>query len=139
MTYLLDTNVVAELRRREPDPSVVAWVRRHEAAGLLISVMTVYEIEVGILSVARRDPAQAARLREWLSTQVLVQFDGRIVPVDVGVATRAASLSVPDRRPYSDCLIAATALERGLAVVTRNVGDFAGVDGLAVVDPWRTV
>jgi predicted nucleic acid-binding protein len=137
VTYLLDTNVVSELRRRDPDPHVVAWVRQHERAGLLISVMTVYEIEVGILSVARRDPAQAARLREWLSTQVLVQFEGRIVPVDVAVATRAAALSVPDRRPYSDCLIAATALERGVAVVTRNVADFAGVDGLPIVDPWQ--
>jgi predicted nucleic acid-binding protein len=68
---------------------------------------------------------------------MLVQFDGRIGPVDVGLATRAASLSVPDRRPYSDCLIAATALERGVPVVTRNVADLAGVDGLAVVDPWR--
>ncbi len=137
MSYLLDTNVVSELRRRAPDSNVVAWVREHETAGLSISVMTVYEIELGILAVARRDPAQAGRLRDWFTTQLLPGFADRILPVDTAVALRAASLSVPDRRPYSDCLIAATALVHGLPVVTRNVDDFRDLDGLAVVDPWR--
>jgi len=135
VTYLLDTNVLSELRRRTADAAVVAWVREHEGAGLLISAMTVFEIELGIRSVERRDEAQGAVLRRWLSTQVLPQFADRIVPVDAAVAGAAVALMVPDRRPFSDCLIAATALVRGVPVVTRNVDDFVGVPGLAVIDP----
>lgn len=137
MSYVLDTNVLSELRRRAPDVRVAAWVDGQDPEALHLSVMTVYEVELGIRSVERRDRAQAAALRAWFATQVLTEFAERILPVDTAVAVRAAALSVPDRRPQSDGLIAATALVHGMTVVTRNVADFADVPGLAVLDPWR--
>lgn len=95
--------------------------------------MTLYELERGILARERKDPAQGAHLRAWFTDQVLPEFDGRVLPVDGDVARRAATLSVPDARPSTDGLIAATALVHAKTVVTRNTQDFPGV---AAVDPW---
>jgi toxin FitB len=137
VSHLLDTNVLSELRRRAPDPRVTAWVDGQDPESLFLSVMTVYEIELGIRSVERRDPVQASSLRTWFTTRVLTEFADRVLPVDTPVAVRAVALSVPDRRPQSDGLIAATALVHGMPVVTWNIADFADVPGLAVLDPWR--
>ncbi|NKY11419.1 PIN domain-containing protein [Cellulomonas hominis] len=133
MTFLLDTNVISELRKPAADPRVVAWVDARPTSELFVSAMTLYELERGILARERKDPAQGAHLRAWFTGQVLPEFAGRVLPVDGEVARRAAALSVPDARPYTDGLIAATALVHAKTVVTRNIQDFPGV---AVVDPW---
>ncbi len=139
MSYLLDTNVVSELRKigdGKADAGVAAWVDRQEADAFFLSAITILELERGVLGVQRRDPAQGARLRVWLDDHVRPAFAGRILPVDDRVATRCAHLHVPDRRNEVDALIAATALVHGLTVVTRNVRDFEGA-GVVVIDPWR--
>ena len=138
MTYLLDTNVVSELRKigdGKADANVVAWVSREDATSFFLSAITILELERGILGVQRRDARQGARLRTWLDSHVRPEFAGRIVAVDEVVATRCAHLHIPDRRNEVDALIAATALVHGLTVVTRNVKDFEGT-GAFIVDPW---
>ena len=138
MSYLLDTNVVAELRKgktRRADGNVIAWAEGVSASGMFLSAISVLEIETGVLLAERRDPVQGAALRSWLDLNVLATFAGRVLPVDTEVARRCARLHVPDPRPDRDALIAATALVHGMTVVTRNVSDFAPT-GVAIVDPW---
>lgn len=133
MTWLLDTNVVSELRRPRADRRVVQWAERQDPLTLHISVVTVLEIERGVMLKERADAAQGVVLRRWLEDAVLPAFDGRILAVDTSVARAAARLHVPDPRPERDALIAGTALASGLTVVSRNVGDFPGVP---VHNPW---
>ena len=136
--YLLDTNVVSELRRARTgraDARVVAWSGAVPAASLFISVVTVLELEQGVLLAERRDTAQGEMLRRWLETQVLPAFEGRVMPIDVAVARRCAGLHVPDRRGERDALIAATGLVHGMTVATRNGVDCAPT-GVRLVDPW---
>jgi predicted nucleic acid-binding protein len=134
--YLLDTNVISELRRRNrADPRVVAWAAAIPDAPTFLSVVTIFEVERGILSIERRDPDQARELRHWLETRLLPDFGKRILEVDVAVARRCAALHVPDPRPERDALLAATALVHGMTVVTRNTRDFAAM-GVAVLNPW---
>lgn len=138
MTYLLDTNVVSELRKigdGKADANVVAWVSREDATSFFLSAITILELERGILGVQRRDARQGARLRTWLDSHVRPEFAGRIIAVNEVVATRCAHLHIPDRRNEVDALIAATALVHGLTAVTRNVKDFEGT-GAIIVDPW---
>ncbi len=136
--FLLDTNVVSELRKvrsGKADACVAAWADSVDTGDLFLSVISLQELEIGILLAERRDPAQGGQLRAWLEGHVLPAFAGRILAVDVAVARRSARLHVPDPRPVRDGLIAATALVHGLTVVTRNVGDFAPT-GVALLDPW---
>ena len=138
MTYLLDTNVVSELRNigdGKADANVVAWVGREDSTAFFLSAITILELERGVLGVQRRDARQGARLRTWLNSHVRPEFAGRIIAIDDAVATRCAHLQIPDRRNEVDALIAATALVHGLTVVTRNVKDFEGT-GAIIVDPW---
>jgi predicted nucleic acid-binding protein len=136
--YLLDTNVVSELRRSErADTNVVAWAGTVPAASFFLSVVSILEIELGTLQIARRDAAQGAVLRAWIDDQILPRFDGRILAIDTAVAQRCAHLHVPDPRAERDALIAATALVHGLTVVTRNVADFEHV-GVPLVNPWES-
>lgn len=125
--YLLDTNVVSELRKvrtGKADARVTAWAQVTPASEMFLSAISVLELELGLLLVERRDHAQATLLRIWLDQHVLPAFDGRILPVDTAVARHCAKLHVPDPRAERDALIAATALVHGLTVVTRNVSDF---------------
>ncbi|GAB3650721.1 type II toxin-antitoxin system VapC family toxin [Ramlibacter alkalitolerans] len=137
--FLLDTNVVSELRKApkgRADPGVVAWARSVDPTTLHLSAISILELEQGILQLQRRDAQQGSMLRTWMASQVLPAFEGRILPVDVAVALRCAALHVPDRRAERDSLIAATALVHGLTVVTRNVPDFEG-SGVVLLDPWH--
>lgn len=137
--YLLDTNVISELRKvrtGRADTSVAAWADSVATGDLYLSVISLQELAIGVLLAERRDPVQGAALRNWLEHQVLPAFDGRILPVDAGIALRSAALHVPDPHPVRDGLIAATALVHGMTVVTRNTGDFMHT-GATVLNPWE--
>ena len=136
--YLLDTNVVSELRKvrlGRADAQVARWAQEVAVAQLYISVITVHELEIGVLLLQRRDAVQGAVLRSWMDDYVLPAFAGRILPVDTAVVQRSAQLHVPDPQPFRDGLIAATALVHGMTVVTRNVADFARTE-VALLNPW---
>lgn len=138
MMFVLDTNVVSELRKArqgKADRKVVAWAASVDAADLYLSAITVMELELGVLSIERKDAAQGAMLRAWLDRQVLPEFSGRILPVDTAVALRCAQLHVPDKRGERDALIAASALVHGMTLVTRNVSDFEA-SGVPLINPW---
>ncbi len=135
--FLLDTNVVSELRRPEKaDRNVIAWAKTVPAASFFLSAISILEIELGALLIARKDTAQGAVLRDWIDGQILPRFDGRILAIDTAVAQRCARLHVPDPRAERDALIAATAMVHGLMIVTRNVTDFEPV-GVALLNPWE--
>ena len=136
--YLLDTNVISELRKvgdGKADVNVVTWVSGVDAGEMFISALTLMELEIGILRVERRDAAQGARLRTWFDTQVCPEFEDRTLSIDGAIARRCARLHVPDPKSERDALIAATALEHGLTVVTRNMADFAAT-GVSLINPW---
>jgi toxin FitB len=134
--FILDTNVVSELRRPErADPNVVKWADSIPAAQFFLSAITLLEIERGALLIERKDAAQGKVLRAWIDDQLLVRFETRILPVDSAVALRCARLHVPDPRSERDALIAATALVHGMTVVTRNIGDFVAT-GATLLSPW---
>jgi toxin FitB len=137
--FLLDTNVISELRKAgdgKADANVVAWLSRVDATTLYLSAITLMEIELGILRIERRDPAQGQRLRAWMDNHILPEFAERTLPVDTAVALRCASLHVPDARSERDALIAATALVHGMTVITRNLADFEHT-GARVLNPWN--
>jgi predicted nucleic acid-binding protein len=136
--FLLDTSVVSELRKAragKADARVAAWARDVPAASLFLSVVSVQEIEIGVLLAERRHPATGAILRAWLDDHLLPAFAERVVAVDRAVARRSAALHVSDQRPVRDGLIAATALVHSMTVVTRNVADFA-LTGVRILNPW---
>ena len=134
--YLLDTNVVSALRRPEREPrQIVTWAASVAEDELYLSALSIYEIEVGIGRLERRDQPQASRLRDWLDRRVVPGFRDRILPLDETVAARAAALQVPDSMPEADGFIAATALVHRLTLVTRNVRDFES-SGVSLLNPW---
>ena len=136
--FILDTNVVSELRKirlGRADEQVARWADSVAPIDLYLSVITVQELEIGVLLAERRDPPQGAVFRAWLDHQVLPAFTGRILPVDAAVARRSAKLHVSAPRPVRNSLIAATALVHGMTVVTRNVADFT-LPGLGMLNPW---
>jgi predicted nucleic acid-binding protein len=136
--YLLDTNVVSELRKAragKADCNVAAWANSVPAASLFISAITVHEIELGVLLKERKDAAQGAILRAWFDERVLPAFAGRVLVVDSVIAKCSASFHVLDPRPARDMFIAATALVHRMAVVTRNVADFQET-GVEIKNPW---
>ena len=135
--YILDTNLISELRKaRKAHQNVRKWAERLPSASLYISVISVLELEIGILLIDRRDKEQGAILRAWLDGHVLPTFSGRILAIDTDVARRCATLHVPNPRSDRDALIAATALVHGLTVATRNVADFERT-GVDILNPWE--
>ena len=135
--YILDTNVVSELRKaKKAHQNVKKWAQLLPAAILHISVISILELEIGILLIERRDQKQGAILRAWMKGHVLPTFSGRILAIDTAVAQRCAALHVPNPRSDRDALIAATALVHGLTIATRNLADFQRM-GVAVIDPWE--
>jgi predicted nucleic acid-binding protein len=141
MMYVLDTNVVSELRKvrmGKADPNVALWTESVDAADLFVSAITIMELGLGVLSIERKDANQGGLLRSWLEQHVLPEFSGRTLPIDTAVAVRCARLHVPDKRGERDALIAATALVHGMTVVTRNVADFQST-GVTILNPWESI
>ena len=135
MSYLLDTNVLSELRRKTPDAGVVEWFSRRPASTLYLSVLTLGELRKGIEGVVEAERRMA--LTDWLETDLPGFFAGRILPIDVQVADRWGRLVAAAGRPLPalDSLLGATAAQHGLSMVTRNARDFADL-GLDVINPW---
>ena len=136
MMYLLDTMVISELRKRRRRPGLVAWITSIAEANLFLSAVTIGEIELGIESQRRRNPQYATELESWLESVVRVYAD-RILPLDIAAARRWGRLAARIGNKGLDLAIAATALERGLTVVTRDVAHFqpTGVDVLNPFEP----
>ena len=132
--FLIDTMVLSELRRRQRNPGVVAWISSQRHEDCFLSVVSVGEIERGIARQQSADPAFAAQLARWLD-QLLRLYSDRLLPVDVGVARRWGQLSASMGHDGADLLIAATALEHGLTVVTRNLKHFQPT-GVSTFNPW---
>jgi predicted nucleic acid-binding protein len=136
--YLLDTNVVSELRKSADgriNKGVQSWAEGIFPEFMFISAITVLELEIGVLQIERRDKKQGAVLRRWLNQNVLPAFSERVLPVDLAVAQRCASLHVPNPKSERDAMIAASAIESRMTIVTRNVSDFSQ-SGVKVFDPW---
>lgn len=138
--YLVDTNLLGEMRRYghgRAHPAVAAWLRERDPATLYLSAIVLFETELGIRQMERRDAVQGAMLRGWLGAGVRPLFGSRVLPVDGTVASLAASYHVPNPASFPDSLIAATAVVHGLTVATRSAEDFR-FPGVAVVNPWRS-
>jgi hypothetical protein len=132
--FLIDTVTLSELRRRERDPKVVKWFERQRTADLFLSVVSIGEIERGIARQRAIDPGFAGALAEWLD-RVVTLYGERIVPFDLRAARRWGALSAAFGNDSADLMIAATALENGFTVVTRNVSDFEPT-GVPLLDPF---
>lgn len=136
--YLLDTNVVSEFRKSADgriNKSVKRWADEISPDLMFISVISVLELEIGVLQIERRDKKQGLVLRKWLNKNVLPAFLDRVLPVDVAVAQRCVSLHMPNPKSERDAMIAATAIEHRMTIVTRNVSDFSQ-SGVKIFDPW---
>lgn len=134
--FVLDTNVVSELRKpARANTRVAQWAGNISLDQLYLSALTVLEIELGVLRMERKDKRQGAELRTWLEGQVLRDFSGRILPLEVTIARCCAGLHVPDPMPERDAMIAATALVHGMTLVTRNVNDFQRAK-VKLFNPW---
>lgn len=136
--YLLDTNVISELRKAKSgkaNTNLIAWAHTAPVSSQFLSCITILELELGVLRLEQRDQRQGAVLRAWLEERVLPALAGRVLPVDINVAQSCARLHVTDQRSERDALIAATALVHGMTVVTRNTEGFR-LTGVALISPW---
>lgn len=135
MKFLVDTNIISDSRRTLLSPART-WLSAQRESDIQISVITLFELEVGVQRAERKDPLQGNRLRIWLDNNVKRNFKGAFIPVDDRIAQVAANLQIPDPLPHMDGLIAATALVHDLVLVTRNVKDFDQT-GVSLFNPWE--
>ncbi len=133
--YLLDTNVISETRKVRADSGVIAFLSAADAAGLFLSVLTLGELRKGVEAKRRSDPVAADRLGAWVDG-IETTFADRVLPIDAAVARRWGELSAGRSLPVIDALIAATAIEYGLTLVTRNTRDIESTR-VPLVDPWQ--
>lgn len=137
--FILDTNVVSELRKApagKADVNVVKWASSVPSSSLYVSVITLMELQTGILLKERKDYEQGQLLHAWFNTKVLSAFENRVIPIDKDVALKCAAFHVPRRRPDRDTFIAVSAIVHGMTVVTRNIKDFDGTKAEAL-NPWE--
>jgi toxin FitB len=135
---LLDTNVVSELckaKTGKANSQVLAWAKSYDVSDFYLSAISVFELELDVALMERKDANQGLLLRHWLDKNVMPSFENRILNIDVAIAKRCASLYIPDPRADRDALIAATALVHSLTLATRNTSDFRNM-GLRLVNPW---
>lgn len=139
MKYLLDTNVLSEYRKVEKgtaNPNFVKWQQHILLNQLYLSSITVMEINIGILRLARKDKKQASILKNWLDNKVLPNFKQQVLSFDLTTAIICSELHIPDPRPERDTMIASTALQHNLILVTRNVKDF-NIPNLSILNPFE--
>jgi toxin FitB len=135
--YLVDTNVVSELRRlRLANQNVVTWFSQQRTEDLYLSVISILEVEQGYLKLQRHDIKQAKVIRDWIDQNLIESFRGRILSIDTKIAQCCAALHVPDRKSYGDAMIAATAITHNMTIVTRNTADFQAT-GAKMINPWQ--
>lgn len=137
--FILDTNVVSELRKAaagRANNGVTDWANSVPATLMFMSVITLHELEHGVLLAERSDPTKGAILRTWLDNSVNPAFADRLLPVNAEIARQSAALHVPNPAPFRDALIAATALHHNMTVITRNTSDFNRFTNLTVTNPW---
>lgn len=137
--FVLDTNVISELRKAatgKANSGVTEWANGVPTTLMFMSVISLHELEHGVLLAERRDPARGEILRTWLDASVMPAFQDRFLPINAEIARRAAALHVPDPAPFRDALIAATAIHHGMTVITRNTSDFNRFTDLNVTNPW---
>ena len=137
--FLLDTNIISESRKLGSpriDPRVAEWFGQIDVEATYVSAMTIFELERGIRQMERRDAKQGAALRRWLDDQIIPTYEHRTLPLSREVALICAGLHIPDPKSERDAWIAATAINEGLTLVSRNVADFAGM-GVELINPFE--
>ena len=135
--YLLDTNIISETRRPDrANSNVTDWLAAIDSNSLYTSAVVMTELERGVLNIERKDPHQGAVLREWLNAVIKPAFAGRVLPIDEHTATICASLHIPSQAPANDAWIAATALQHGYTLITRNTADFER-SGAKLLNPFE--
>ena len=137
--FLLDTNIISESRKlgsSRIDPRAAAWLSQTDVEATFVSTMTIFELERGVRQMERRDTVQGTALRRWLDDQIMPTYEHRTLPLSREVALICASLHIPDPKSERDAWIAATAIDAGLTLVSRNVADFAGM-GVELINPFE--
>ena len=138
MSYLIDTNVLSEARRKKPDAQVLRWLAARPVTKLYVSVLTLGEIRKGVEQLTPLNAEKKAELQDWLEVEVPQYFQKRLLSVDARVADVWGKMVAKAARPLPaiDSLLAATAIAHQLVLVTRNVKDFVGL-GVDMIDPWQ--